>query len=218
MSGKRTDGIVSRYINRKFSSRITNFIVSHNLSVTPNQVSVVSFLIGIFSSFLYILAYPAIAGILVQISSIIDGVDGELARATNQSSKLGGFFDTILDRFVDIAVVVAFSFYVISHFGPTDVCILLLAFLSLAGTLMVSYLHSASRLFLGLHPIETGSVVSFASRDVRLFLIFIGSIFGYFYSISFILTLLVLAVITNLYTVIGFVSLLRYYAKSKKVH
>ncbi|MGQ4832624.1 MAG: CDP-alcohol phosphatidyltransferase family protein [Candidatus Asgardarchaeia archaeon] len=214
MSGKRTDGIISRHINRKFSTRITNFIVSHNLPITPNQVSIISFLIGIFASFLYLVSYPVIAGVLVQISSIVDGVDGELARATNRSSKVGGFFDTILDRFVDISVVVAFSLFTFFHQGQVNILTIIVAFLALSGTLMVSYLHSASRLFLNVHPVETGKVISFASRDVRLFLIFLGSVFSLICNFAFVATLFVIAIITNFYTIVGFVSVLRYTSKN----
>ena len=237
MTGKQTDGLVSRYINRKFSTPITNFIVKHNIPLTPNQVSIISFFLGILSAILYIVPYvnlfyvtpyvaqilvmlqvipaPILAGALVQISSIIDGVDGELARATNRTSKLGGFMDTILDRLVDVSVITCFSLFVLKRFGYSDILFLWII-LALSGTILVSYLHSAARAFLDVHPVLVSGVPSFSSRDIRLFIIFLGSIAGVFFGILFVLTLQIVAVLSYLYLISSFIGTLKKFKENKK--
>ena len=234
MAGKRTDGVISRYINRKFSIPITNFIVKHNIPLTPNQVSVISFLLGILSALFYVvpymdfiykipywtqisslvqfIPYPVLAGIFVQVSSIIDGVDGELARATNRASKLGGFMDTVLDRIVDVSVITCFSLFVLKIRGFSDILFLWIM-LALSGTIMVSYLHSAARAFLDVHPVLVSGVPSFASRDVRLFIIFLGSITGFFIEIIFVITIQVIAIIFYVYLILSFLGTLRKFKK-----
>ena len=50
-----------------------------------------------------------LGGILVQAASILDGVDGEIARASLRESPFGGFLDSVLDRAADAAVLAALA-------------------------------------------------------------------------------------------------------------
>ena len=74
--------------------------------------------------------------------------------------------------------------------------------LAVAGDLMVSYLHSVGKVF-GTHPVLVGRIGSIASRDVRLFILFLFSIFDEVF-----LALVVLALLSNFYVVGKFVELL----------
>ncbi len=168
--GKSTDGPVSRYLNRRVSTRITRFIVEHGLPVTPNQVSVATFLLSVVAAVLVAWGHLLIGGLLVQVSSILDGVDGELARATGRASRRGGFLDTMLDRYADILVLAATALaaYQASQDAFT---VLLVSLLAVTGDLMVSYLHARGVMDLGVHPATVGPLDSLASRDVRLLLL-----------------------------------------------
>ncbi len=176
--GKPTDGPIAKYINRKISTRITRLIIRKNLPLTPNQVSLISFAIGLAGAILYLASAPIAAGVAVQASSIIDGVDGELARARGQTSRTGGFLDAILDRLVDISVITALTLYTYSLKPGLET--LLVGMLALSGDIMVSYLHARGEASLGTHPARIGRVANFASRDVRLFIIFLGSLIGHY--------------------------------------
>ncbi len=177
---KSTDGPVSKYINRKISTRITHIIIEHNIPLTPNQVSIISFLLGVFSGVLFALNNLIIGGILVQISSIIDGVDGELARALNKTSKFGGFFDAVLDRLADISVITGLSLVMLTYNGYWNVLsvqyLLLVIIFSLSGDILVSYIHARAEASLGVSLHKICRVPVFASRDVRLFILFIGGL------------------------------------------
>lgn len=203
---KSTDGFVSRYINRKISIRITKAIVKYKIPLTPNHVSVISFILGMSSALLYILGMPIPAAIMVQVSSIIDGVDGELARLLSLSSKVGAFLDAMLDRLVDIAVITSLTYYVYES-GIVDAKLLIIiSMLALSGDLLVSYLHARGEASLGMHPSSIGVIPNFSSRDVRLFIIFLGSLIGFYFE-----TLLIIAVLSYVYVISKFMdSLLRY--------
>jgi len=175
---KSTDGPVSRYINRRVSGAITYLIVRSGAPLTPNQVSVISFLMGIFAAALYVVGNPIAGGIMVQLASIVDGVDGELARAKGMSSRAGAFLDAVLDRFVDIAVVAALTLTAARTGSWGFELVLFAGALALSGSLMVSYIHARGDNSLGVHPSKVGSIPNFSSRDVRLFAIFIGSVAG----------------------------------------
>ncbi len=195
IGGKPTDGPVSRYINRRFSNPITRFIVRHNIGVTPNQMSILSAFIGMLSLPLYILNNPILAGILVQASSVLDGVDGELARVRNIVSRRGGFLDACLDRYTDFIILAGASLYTLQRYGGILTYISIL--LALAGSILVSYIHARGEKDLGIHPATIGVFPNIASRDVRLFIIFLGSIID-----QLLYTLLILGVITNLYFIV----------------
>ncbi|PLV55715.1 CDP-alcohol phosphatidyltransferase family protein [Thermotoga sp. SG1] len=201
MLRKTTDGWVSSLLNRRISTRITNFILKRNWSVTPNQMSFVSFLIGMIAFPFYLVKMPWLAGIFIQISSTLDGVDGEIARARNMSSNWGAFFDTMLDRFVDIFAVFGVSIY--GYFeGGLSFPLLLWSILAVSGSLMVSYLHSVGKVF-GTHPALVGKLSGFASRDVRLFVIFVFSLFG-----MYLPALVFVSVLSYVYIIGKFVELL----------
>ncbi|MEM2077137.1 MAG: CDP-alcohol phosphatidyltransferase family protein, partial [Sulfolobales archaeon] len=57
----------------------------------------------------FTIGLPAIGGVVAEISSIVDGVDGELARAKKMESKFGSFLDSMLDRLADILIVASAS-------------------------------------------------------------------------------------------------------------
>ncbi|MEM0066800.1 MAG: CDP-alcohol phosphatidyltransferase family protein [Sulfolobales archaeon] len=171
---KSTDGPISKYVNRRVSTRITKLILKSNLPITPNQVSVASFILSVLSAISFTIGLPAIGGVVAEISSIVDGVDGELARAKKMESKFGSFLDSMLDRLADILIVASASISSSEYLPePFDNVVPTLA---ISGALLVSYLHIRSQFDLGIHPMALRPSLSIASRDVRIFLLMIGGV------------------------------------------
>jgi CDP-diacylglycerol---glycerol-3-phosphate 3-phosphatidyltransferase len=81
------------------------------LRVTPNAVSVIALLIGLGAAGLVALGEFFWSGWALGFSGMIDTIDGHLARSTGKTSVRGGFLDSIYDRYVDVAVFLAFAFY-----------------------------------------------------------------------------------------------------------
>jgi len=108
---KDIDGLVSTWVNRHISLAISRRIV--NFSITPNQITVFAILLGILASFIASSGnyFEVLVGAsMLQISSIIDGVDGEIARMRVQGSVLGEWLDTIGDDVVNICFVLAIGY------------------------------------------------------------------------------------------------------------
>jgi CDP-L-myo-inositol myo-inositolphosphotransferase len=204
--GKPTDGPVARYINRRISRRITYLIVRRSIGITPNQLSLISFLLALASSYLYLARLPAVAGVLVQLSSIVDGVDGELARVRGLQSGCGAFLDAVLDRYADVAIVVSVALYAAQLLGFWVVPVALLA---LAGDLLVSYVHLRGEHDLGVHPALVGRIPAVASRDVRLFIVFLASLAEHALPGSLGCSLVALAVLTHSYAALKVVQVLK---------
>ena len=182
----RYDGFVSRYLNRRLSDPVASVLARTPL--TPNQASLGAAAIGVSSLVSFLLGQNIIGGILAQLSSVADGVDGELARLKKMASPFGGFFDSVLDRYADALIVLGMTFWAASH--ETYPGIWVAGFLAVAGTLCVTY--TRARAPGATRNIFDRGLASVASRDVRLFLVMLGSILGQVY-----ITLLVLAALTN---------------------
>ena len=111
MANRANDGFFSVFVLRKFSKLFTWAAV--RLKMTPNQVTLISFAIGLLSAYEFSRGtfWTIFTGaILLQLSIIIDCVDGELARYTRQFSALGAWLDAITDRIKEYLVFFALAY------------------------------------------------------------------------------------------------------------
>jgi hypothetical protein len=111
MANRANDGFFSVFVLRKFSKLFTWAAV--RLKMTPNQVTLISFAVGLLSAYEFSRGtfWPIFFGaVLLQLSIIIDCVDGELARYTRQFSALGAWLDAITDRIKEYLVFFALAY------------------------------------------------------------------------------------------------------------
>jgi len=188
---KPTDGIISRYINRRISIPISKFIVSRVGNISPNKVTLWTTLFGVVAALIYLFDQPIIAGIAVQIASIIDGIDGEIARMLNKQTKFGALLDSLMDRIVDTMILICFSIFAWRqlHSIVNPEIFILVTTMSISGSLLVSYFRARCEATLNIDPRAIGGI-PLATRDVRLFIIFLGSILGFYLETLMIIALL----------------------------
>jgi hypothetical protein len=111
LANRANDGFFSVFFLRKFSKLFTWAAV--RLKMTPNQVTLISFAVGLYSAYQFSRGsfWSIFAGaLLLQLSIIIDCVDGELARYTRQFSQLGAWLDAITDRIKEYLVFFALAY------------------------------------------------------------------------------------------------------------
>ena len=156
---KDTDGPVSKFLNRKISTLVTPILLRFEI-LTPNVVTVLTTILGIVTAILFAGKHYVLGGILAQLTSILDGCDGEIARVKNLKSKFGGALDSVLDRYVDTLILFCLFLTI-----PMNKLNALAFFLAVTGSILVSY---ASHL--------TGKRPYFITRDVRLFIVFAFSV------------------------------------------
>lgn len=109
--GRDADGLVAYFINRPMSLQISRRIA--NTPITPNMITVLGLLMGIAAAILVGTGqalWMTIGVISFQFSSMIDGVDGELARLRMTSSHSGEWFDTVADDIVNIGFMLGLGF------------------------------------------------------------------------------------------------------------
>lgn len=103
----KSDGPIARTINRPISNRISKWLLK--TPITPSQISVFNLLVSIISGALLATGRPlfvALGGVLFQLTSILDGCDGEVAVMKLRDSKSGALVDTVTDQLSYIAFVV----------------------------------------------------------------------------------------------------------------
>jgi phosphatidylglycerophosphate synthase len=102
---KDTDGFMARHVERPISLQISRLLAP--TAITPNQMSVISIVIGLFGGPFFLSSRPSLqtAGALLFLAhSILDGCDGELARLKFQQSRLGGVLDFWGDNLVHVVI------------------------------------------------------------------------------------------------------------------
>jgi choline kinase/phosphatidylglycerophosphate synthase len=166
---KPEDGLVSRCLNRPISTRISIMAYRRSFKIEPLTVTLVSFILGLSASLLLAMRVFILGGLLVQLASVIDGVDGELARLYRKATPWGGYLDSVLDRISDVAIVAGLTL----SLPITDGFTILFAILAAANVIFVSYVtHNLSSLGVSTEKLRKVP----ATRDVRLFIVFITSL------------------------------------------
>ena len=183
------EGLVSQHLNRRVSRPLSRWLA--RTPITPNQVSLVSFAIALASLGLFLGGYNLWAGVAAQASSIVDGVDGDLARLKGMATRFGGFFDAVLDRYADVAILSGLAYWSLAFEAraPSGV-VGVVGLLAIVGALMVSYTRARAEASLGVT--FHGPALTLASRDARLLLIMVGAVLG-----QALATLALLALLAN---------------------
>jgi archaetidylinositol phosphate synthase len=132
--------LVSSNLKKQFEKVVTAAVKPMiRLGVTPNQVTAMGLAVALVSAWLYAywggdrvrLVYGALT---ILLSGLLDAVDGVLARGTGRASRLGGFLDSVADRYSDALVLMGVT--------VGGLCSVPAGLLALTGSLMVSYTRS----------------------------------------------------------------------------
>jgi CDP-L-myo-inositol myo-inositolphosphotransferase len=165
---KDTDGPVSRYLNRPISTRIS-FSLSH-LPIHPDVVSVLATVVAIAGAMALARGSGILAAVLVHLTSVLDGVDGELARLQVRASPAGALLDGVLDRLGDAAILAGTAVWAISG-GESPGLVVVAAVAATTGS-MLSMATKDRIAALGIPPAPERAIGwLFGGRDARLLIV-----------------------------------------------
>ena len=153
---KPKDGPIARLLNRSISIPIS--LALAKTPITPNQISILNLLLGLASAYLFsVNSYVALAwaGVILQIASILDGCDGEIARLKFSGSLRGQFVDTVADHASFVAVIVGLTWGQYVRSGGVAIV------LALGGAALLSFVLAAILLYRFLRSIGSGTGVDF---------------------------------------------------------
>lgn len=95
--------------------------------ITPNTVTVIGFLGTLVAAGLIVTETWIAAGILFTAASLVDSLDGALARYQGTSSRFGAFLDSVLDRVSDGVTLGAFAVVFAARDQPEMVAVVIAA-------------------------------------------------------------------------------------------
>src|SRR5499427_8109640 len=152
--------------------------------IHPNVLTFLGLVINIVAAWLFAAGNFRAAGLVVIGAGLFDMVDGRVARETNRVTRFGGFFDSVLDRYSDLALLMGLLVYyaTINRFFY-----IVLTAIVMTGSVMVSYTRARAECTI------PKCKVGFLERPERVVLIIIGALFNRMAAV-----LWVIAVLSNL--------------------
>jgi len=137
--------------------------------IHPNVLTFMGLVINIWAAWLFSRGKFLSAGIVVVGAGLFDMVDGRVARETNRVTRFGGFFDSVLDRYSDLALFMGLLVY---YASINRFFYIVLTAIVMTGSVMVSYTRARAE-----NSIPKCKV-GFLERPERVVLIIIGALFN----------------------------------------
>ena len=136
--------------------------------IHPNVLTFIGLLINIGAAVLMAAGSFRWAAVVIIVAALFDMVDGRVARETNQVTKFGGFFDSVIDRYSDLALLVGLLVY---YASINRFFYVVLTAVVMTGCVMVSYTRARAECVIPLCK------VGFMERPERIVLFIIGALF-----------------------------------------
>jgi CDP-diacylglycerol--glycerol-3-phosphate 3-phosphatidyltransferase len=136
--------------------------------VNPNILTFIGFGINVLAAYLFAYGYFRWAGATIVLAGIFDMTDGRVARLEGRVTPFGGFYDSVMDRYSDLCLLVGLLIYYgrINRFLYVS-----LVALAMIGSVMVSYTRARAE------NVIPSCKVGFLERPERVVLIIIGALF-----------------------------------------
>jgi CDP-diacylglycerol--glycerol-3-phosphate 3-phosphatidyltransferase len=136
------------------------------LRIHPNVLTFVGVLINVVAAWALAAGRFLLAGVVMIVANIFDFIDGKVAVQLHLQSRFGAFWDSTLDRFSDLALLVGLI-YLYSRLGRSDY--VLVAALTLIFSIMTSYARARAE------SLVEKCKVGFMERPERIVLFMIGA-------------------------------------------
>jgi CDP-diacylglycerol--glycerol-3-phosphate 3-phosphatidyltransferase len=153
--------------------------IVHGLALTkisPNALTFIGLLINVAAALLFGYARPEnqrqyflYAGLVIIGAGIFDMVDGRVARATNQVTTFGGFFDSVIDRYSDVALFFGLLVY---YARANRFFYVVMVAIVMTSSVMVSYTRARAE------SVIPQCKVGFMERPERIVLVILGALFN----------------------------------------
>lgn len=150
----------------------------HRIGMTPNQVTAMGLMLAVIGCVFFIIWMDYFGSLLfalfILLAGICDGVDGALARLIHKASVKGGYLDSVLDRYADIVIALAFLGHYPNGYIVFGFPLFAWIVLAIIGITMVSYTRAKMEA-IGVKDSDVGLM----GRSERIFILFVSAILNY---------------------------------------
>ena len=161
------------------------------LRIHPNVLTLVGVIINVGAAWALGFGRFVLGGVLMICANIFDFIDGKVAHRLQLQSEFGAFWDSTLDRFSDLALLVGLI-YLYARLGRDDY--VMVAALTLVFSIMTSYARARAE------SLIDKCKVGFMERPERIVLFMIGAFTNRMAGVLWvILVLSILAVANRIY-------------------
>jgi CDP-diacylglycerol--glycerol-3-phosphate 3-phosphatidyltransferase len=173
---------ITRAIGTGFNKIIRLIVHALALSkIHPNALTFIGLLINVGAAYLMAAGSFRWAAVVIIVAALFDMVDGRVARETGQVTKFGGFFDSVIDRYSDLALLVGLLVY---YASINRFFYVVLTAVVMTGCVMVSYTRARAECVIPLCK------VGFMERPERIVLFIIGALFDRMAPVLWVIALL----------------------------
>ncbi|MGO8734461.1 MAG: CDP-alcohol phosphatidyltransferase family protein [Terriglobia bacterium] len=158
-------GKIGDTLGRVLDAIVRGFAAS---GVNPNFLTFIGFGINVLAAYLFAYGYFHWAGATIILAGIFDMADGRVARLAGRVTPFGGFYDSVMDRYSDLSLLIGLLIYYgrINRFFYVS-----LVAVAMIGSVMVSYSRARAE------NVIPSCKVGFLERPERVVLIIIGALF-----------------------------------------
>jgi len=159
----------------------------------PNLLTFLGFLSTLVAAGVIIQGTWILAGLMIVLSGLFDLLDGVIARNLRKVTRFGSFFDSVMDRYSDLLLMMALAIF---YLNKGNASLVILSFVVAIGVALIPYVRAkAESLQLSCH-------VGLMERAERIILLSIGTLFNWMEPILWTLAILThLTVLHRIYDV-----------------
>jgi CDP-diacylglycerol--glycerol-3-phosphate 3-phosphatidyltransferase len=147
----------------------------------PNSFTLMGFLATLIASIFILKEFWVAAGLMIILSGLFDLFDGVVARKLGKVTAFGGFLDSVLDRYSDLLLLLAFIIHYLRKGTPGSV---ILTFFVSIGTVLIPYIRARAE------AIQIPCNIGLMERAERIILLSAGALFNLMEPILWILAIL----------------------------
>lgn len=190
---KPTDRFILKWVKCNLSARITPRLLGAR-GLRPWMITLAASGLGTMAGAVFAFGPAWAASAMAACAQVLDGVDGQFARLTNAQSRAGAFWDSVLDRYADGALVIGLTVWIGRNVEAVPYWLLgLLGFLAVVGSGLISYSTARAECL----AVDLGRP-TLASKGTRTFVVVVCGFLTVFSCYAAVIALLYLAIHTNL--------------------
>ncbi len=149
--------------------------------IDPNVLTFLGLVINVVAAVFLAFGRFRAAGFVIIFAGLFDMVDGRVARETNRVTRFGGYFDSVLDRYSDLCLLIGLLVYYGTINRPPYV---VLTAVAMTASVMISYARSRAE------NIIPTCKVGFLERPERVVLLIIGALFDHMAPVLWVIAVL----------------------------